>query len=181
MGKSLGGGLPLSATVGRREVLDFQSGSALFTMAGNATSCAAGMAVIDEIERLQLVERSALNGERMKQLLTDRLMEYDVVGDVRGKGMICGVELVTDRTSKDAEHHLTREDCLSRLGTRLDRLLRRQLGNVLEITPPLVIESAAIEQGVELLDRAIADVLDGAVSDETVAEYAGWQTRRDSR
>lgn len=174
MGKSLGGGLPLSATVGRREVLDFQSGSALFTMAGNATSCAAGMAVIDEIERLQLAERSALNGERMKQLLTDRLMEYDVVGDVRGKGMICGVELVTDRTSKDPNTTLPAKIVYRAWELGLIVYCAGNWGNVLEITPPLVIESAAIEQGVELLDRAIADVLDGAVSDETVAQYAGW-------
>jgi 4-aminobutyrate aminotransferase len=47
-------------------------------------------------------------------------------------------------------------------------------GNVLEITPPLLIDESGIEQGVEILDRAITDVLDGAVSDETVAQFAGW-------
>jgi 4-aminobutyrate aminotransferase len=174
VGKSLGGGLPLSAVVGRREVLDFQPGSALYTMAGNANSCAAGLAVIDEIERLDLVEQSARNGAILQQRLADRLMEYDVVGDVRGKGMICGVELVTDRTSKAPNTTLPAKIVYRAWELGMIVYYAGNWGNVLEITPPLVIEPDAIEQGVELLDRAIADVLDGAVSDETVAQYAGW-------
>lgn len=174
LGKSLGGGLPLSAVVGRREVLDFQPGSALFTMAGNATSCAAGLAVIEEIDRLGLVEQSARNGEMLRQLLTDRLMEYAIVGDVRGKGMICGVELVTDRVSKRPNTNLPARIVYRAWELGMIVYYAGNWGNVLEITPPLIIEPAAIEQGVELLDRAIADVLDGAVPDETIAQYAGW-------
>jgi 4-aminobutyrate aminotransferase len=174
MGKSLGGGLPLSAVVGRREVLDHETGSALFTMAGNGNSCAAGLAVVEEIERLGLIEQSLRNGARLKQLLTNRLMEYDIVGDVRGKGMICGVELVTDRASKDPNTTLPAKIVYRAWELGMIVYYAGNWGNVLEITPPLVIEPDAIEQGVELLDRAIADVLDGAVSDETVAPYAGW-------
>lgn len=174
LGKSLGGGLPLSAVVGRRDVLDFQPGSALFTMAGNGNSCAAGLAVLDEIERLGLIEQSARHGALMKELLTDRLMEYGIVGDVRGKGMICGVELVTDRESKEPNTTLPAKIVYRAWELGMILYYAGNWGNVLEITPPLVIEQDAIEQGVELLDRAIADVLDGAVSDETIAHYAGW-------
>lgn len=174
LGKSLGGGLPLSAIVGRREVLDFEPGSALFTLAGNGASCAAGLAVLDEIERLDLVCASAVNGELMKQLLTNRLMEYDIVGDVRGKGMICGVELVEDRAGKEPNTSLPAKIVYRAWELGMIVYYAGNWGNVLEITPPLVIEQEAIEQGVEILDRAIADVLDGAVSDEAVAAYAGW-------
>lgn len=174
LGKSLGGGLPLSAIVGRREVLDFQAGSALFTMAGNGNSCAAGLAVIDEIDRLDLIRASAENGALLKQQLTDRLMEYDIVGDVRGKGMICGVELVTDRETKEPNTILPAKVVYRAWELGLIVYYAGNWGNVLEITPPLVIDQQGIEQGVEILDRAIADVLDGAVSDETVAGYAGW-------
>lgn len=174
LGKSLGGGLPLSAIVGRREVLDFQPGSALFTMAGNGNSCAAGLAVIEEIERLGLIEQSARNGALLKQRLTDRLMEYSIVGDVRGKGMICGVELVTDRESKEPNTTLPAKIVYRAWELGMIVYYAGNWGNVLEITPPLVIEPEAIEQGVEILDRAISDVLDGAVSDEAVAGFAGW-------
>lgn len=174
LGKSLGGGLPLSAIVGRREVLDFQPGSALFTMAGNGNSCAAGLAVIEEIERLGLVERSATNGAALHRLLTERLLEHSIVGDVRGKGMICGVELVEDRRSKEPNTALPAKIVYRAWELGMIVYYAGNWGNVLEITPPLVIETDAIEQGVEILDRAIADVLDGAVSDETVAGFAGW-------
>jgi 4-aminobutyrate aminotransferase len=174
LGKSLGGGLPLSAIVGRRDVLDFQPGSALFTMAGNGTSCAAGLAVLDEIERLDLVQRSAQNGVLLKQRLNDRLMEYDVVGDVRGKGMICGVELVEDRESKEPNTTLPAKIVYRAWELGMIVFYAGNWGNVLEITPPLVIDEAGMEQGVEILDRAIADALDGAVSDEKIAQFAGW-------
>ncbi len=174
LGKSLGGGLPLSAVVGSADVLDFRAGSALFTMGGNATSCAAGLAVIDEIDRMGLVEQSARNGALLERLLTDRLMEYDIVGDVRGKGMIAGVELVTDRESTNPNTTLPAKIVYRAWELGMIVYYAGNWGNVLEITPPLVIEPEAIEQGVELLDRAIADVLDGAVPDETVAQYAGW-------
>ncbi len=149
LGKSLGGGLPLSAIVGRREVLDFQSGSALFTMAGNGNSCAAGLAVLDEIERLELIEKSANNGALLKQLLTDRLMEYEFVGDVRGKGMICGVELVEDRVGKEPNTNLPAKIVYRAWELGMILYYAGNWGNVLEITPPLVIEQEAIEQGVE--------------------------------
>jgi 4-aminobutyrate aminotransferase len=174
LGKSLGGGLPLSAIVGRRDVLDFQTGSALFTMAGNGTSCAAGLAVLDEIERLDLVRKSAQNGILLKQRLTDRLMEYEIVGDVRGKGMICGVELVEDRASKMPNTIMPAKIVYRAWELGMIVFYAGNWGNVLEITPPLLIDESGIEQGVEILDRAIADVLDGAVSDETVAQFAGW-------
>lgn len=174
LGKSLGGGLPLSAIVGRRDVLDFQPGSALFTMAGNGNSCAAGLAVIEVIERLNLIDQSARNGALLKHLLTDRLKEYEIVGDVRGKGMICGVELVTDRESKEPNTTLPAKIVYRAWELGMIVYYAGNWGNVLEITPPLVIDPEAIEQGVEILDRAIADVLDGAVPDEAVAAFAGW-------
>lgn len=174
LGKSLGGGLPLSAIVGRREVLDFQPGSALFTLAGNANSCAAGLAVIEEIERLELCERAARNGALLMQRLADRLLEYDIVGDVRGRGLIGGVELVEDRESKEPNRRLPAKIVYRAWELGLIVYYAGNWGNVLEITPPLIIEQDAIEEGVELLDRAIADVLDGAVADEKVAPFAGW-------
>ncbi|MDI3341158.1 MAG: aspartate aminotransferase family protein, partial [Sphaerobacter sp.] len=101
LGKSLGGGLPLSAIVGRQELLDAGTGVALFTVSGNATSCAAGLATLEVIEREGLVERAAATGVYLHQRLAEVLGTYDIVGDVRGLGMIQGVELVTDRASKE--------------------------------------------------------------------------------
>ncbi len=88
--------------------------------------------------------------------------------------MICGVELVTDRESKEPNTTLPAKIVYRAWELGMIVYYAGNWGNVLEITPPLVIEPEAIEQGVEILDRAISDVLDGAVSDEAVAGFAGW-------
>jgi len=174
LGKSLGGGLPLSAIVARREILDVGTGLALFTAAGNATSCTAGLATVEAIERQGLVERSAENGRYLNERLTEALSKYEVVGDVRGLGMIQGVELVTDRTSKEPNQPAAAKIVYRAFELGLIVYYAGNWGNVLEITPPLILTRDEIDEGVAILDRAIADVLDGKISDETVASYAGW-------
>ena len=104
------------------------TGAALFTASGNATGCAAGLAVLDEIERLDLVQRSAELGGYLHECLVDALGDVEIVGDIRGLGMIQGVELVKDRASREPEPACRRQSRLPRLGARPDRLLRGQLG-----------------------------------------------------
>jgi 4-aminobutyrate aminotransferase len=174
LGKSLGGGLPLSAIVGRKEILDVAPGIALFTMVGNSTSCAAGIATLEEIERLGLVARSRQAGDRMLQGLTTALGGFDIVGDIRGKGMILGVELVEDRASKSPNTRLPAKIVYRAWQLGLIVYYAGNWGNVLEFTPPLIIGDADIDAGIAILKQAFEDVLDGAVSDEDVAAYAGW-------
>jgi 4-aminobutyrate aminotransferase len=174
LGKSLGGGLPLSALVGRKEVLDVEGGLALFTSSGNAACCAAGLAVIEEIERLGLVGQAAENGRFLNQRLTESLMKYDVVGDVRGLGLIQGVELVKDRATKEPNQAIAAKIVYRAHELGLIVFYAGNWGNVLEITPPLILTKDELDRGVAILDQAVRDVLDGKVSDETVAEYAGW-------
>jgi 4-aminobutyrate aminotransferase len=174
LGKSLGGGLPLSAVVARREILDVGTAIALFTTAGNATSCAAGLATVEEIARLGLVEQSAVNGHYLNRRLSETLLKYEIVGDVRGLGMIQGVELVTDRQSKDPNQVAAAKIVYRAFELGLIVYYAGNWGNVLEITPPLILTRDEIDEGVAILDQAIADVLDGRISDETVAQYAGW-------
>lgn len=174
LGKSLGGGMPLSAIVGRKEILDVAPGFALFTMVGNSTSCAAGVATLEEIERLGLVEQSRRSGERMLNRLSEELGGFEIAGDVRGKGMILGVELVDDRQTKSPNTRLPAKIVYRAWQLGLIVYYAGNWGNVLEFTPPLVIEDGDIDEGVAILKTSIEDVLDGAVSDEEVAQYAGW-------
>lgn len=173
LGKSLGGGLPLSAIVARSEVLDVGTGLALYTISGNATSCAAGLATIDVIERDGLVARSAIGGARLSSGL-QALRRYDQVGDVRGLGMICGVELVEDRTSKKPDQRMAAKVVYRAWQLGLIVFYAGMWGNVIEITPPLILDDAEIDEGIAILDQAIADVLDGRVSDDDIATFAGW-------
>jgi 4-aminobutyrate aminotransferase len=174
LGKSLGGGLPLSAIVGRREVLDVDTGIALFTLAGNATSCAAGLAVIEEIERQKLVEYAAAGGKRLHEKLVEQLSQFEIVGDIRGLGMIQGVDLVTDRTSKEPNQPMAAKIVYRAWQLGLIVYYAGNWGNVLEITPPLILDDEQIDEGVSMLAQAFDDVLAGKVSDEDVARFAGW-------
>jgi 4-aminobutyrate aminotransferase len=174
LGKSLGGGMPLSAVVARREVLDAASGAALFTASGNATGCAAGLAVLDEIERLDLVTQSEQNGRYLHDCLMQALGDIEIAGDIRGLGMIQGVELVKDRTSKAPNQPAAAKVVYRAWELGLIVYYAGNWGNVLEITPPLIMTRMEIDEGVAILRQAIHDVLDGKVSDETVAPFAGW-------
>jgi 4-aminobutyrate aminotransferase len=174
LGKSLGGGLPLSAIVGRAEVLDADTGVALFTTVGNATSCAAGLATIEIIERDGIVARAAEHGEYLQACLVQALDQYEIVGDIRGLGMIRGVELVEDRTGKRPNQPAAAKIVYRAWELGLIVYYAGNWSNVLEITPPLIISRAEIEQGVAILAEATGDVLAGRVSDEAVAAFAGW-------
>ena len=174
LGKSLGGGLPLSAVVGRADVLD--SGFAGFTTSGNAACCAAGLATVDEIERLGLAERSAENGAYLQARLREVLGGYGIVGDVRGMGMIQGVDLVEDRATREPNRDAAAKITYRAWELGLVFYYAGSFGNVLEMTPPLIMTRDEIDEGVAILDRAFRDYLEGAVPDEAVADFAGWLT-----
>lgn len=163
LGKSLGGGLPLSAVIGPREILDATTASAVFTTAGNGPCAAAGIAVLESIREQRLVE----NAERMGSVLRAQLRQIaaaqPLIGDVRGMGLISGVELVTDPDSKTPARVETASVCLRAAELGLIVFYVGMRSNVLEITPPLTISADEIRLGCELLAEAIGDVGDGRV------------------
>jgi 4-aminobutyrate aminotransferase len=174
LGKSLGGGMPISAVVGRKELLDQGAATNMYTMAGNPVSCAAALANLDEIEERQLAARAA----RIGGLLLDRLRalqrDHPLVGDVRGLGLMLGVENVRDRGTKEPADRESAKIVYRAYELGLMVFYGGIYSNVLEITPPLTLTEAEVEEGVAILDQAIGDVEAGRVPDERVAEYAGW-------
>jgi 4-aminobutyrate aminotransferase len=173
LGKSLGGGLPVSALIGTPEVLDIGTGLALYTISGYSAGSAAALATLDRIDELGLVSSAAEVGAYLLDRL-QTLRKYDEVGDVRGMGMICGVDLVTDRKSKEPNQIFAAKVVYRCWQLGLILFYAGAWGNVLEITPPLILTQAEVDEGVRILDQAMADVRGGAVSDEDVAPYAGW-------
>ena len=106
--------------------------------------------------------------------MSEALSKYEIVGDVRGLGVIQGVELVTDRASKEPNQPAAAKIVYRAFELGMIVYYAGNWGNVLEITPPLILRREEIDEGVAILDQAIADVLAGKVSDETVAQFAGW-------
>ena len=109
-GKSLGAGVPVSAAVGPAAVLDEPGASALLTQAGNPYSTAVARAVLATYRAEGLVERAAQAGERLRQGLREATAHLDVVGDVRGRGLAIGVDLVTDRAGRAEDERLRRAE-----------------------------------------------------------------------
>ncbi len=172
LGKSLGGGLPLSAVVARQEILDV--GFALFTTTGNALSCTSALATIEAIEQDGLVENARRVGAYLHHKLRALQAKHTLIGDVRGVGMVQGVELVKDRTTKEPATAETAKVAYRAFELGLLVFYVGTFFNVLEITPPLIMTEAEIDEGVAILDQAISDVVAGKVSDAAIAKYAGW-------
>jgi 4-aminobutyrate aminotransferase len=102
------------------------------------------------------------------------LGDVEIVGDIRGLGMIQGVELVTDRATREPNQPAAAKIVYRAWELGLILYYAGNWANVLEITPPLILTRAEIEEGVSILQQAVRDVHDGKVSDETVAAFAGW-------
>ncbi|MCB1446524.1 MAG: aspartate aminotransferase family protein [Rhizobiaceae bacterium] len=171
-GKVIGAGLPLSAAVGPKEILDGPAASALLTTAGNPICTAVGRQVLRTLVEEDLPARAHAAGERFMAGLRELMPASDVIGDVRGHGLAIGLELVTDRASMTPDHKLTQKVVYRAF--ELGAVVHYVGGNVLEITPPLVITDREVDQAVDILGRAIADAAAGRVDDEKVAPFAGW-------
>jgi 4-aminobutyrate aminotransferase len=171
-GKSLGAGVPISAAVGPAEVFDEPAASALLTTAGNPFSTAVARAVLATIEKEGLVENAAVTGRRLREGLRQATDHLDVVGDVRGRGLAIGVDLVTDRETRQRDRPLAAK-AVYRVW-ELGGVVYYVGGNVLEVTPPLVIDNDEVDRAVELLARGIGEAAAGRVPDERIAEFAGW-------
>ncbi|HLB07274.1 MAG TPA: aminotransferase class III-fold pyridoxal phosphate-dependent enzyme [Alphaproteobacteria bacterium] len=174
-GKGLGGGLPLSALVGPKAVLDCAPAFALQTTAGNPVATAAARAVLATIRAEGLTERVAAKGAKLMEGLRALGNKHETIGEVRGRGFAVGIDLVEDRASKEPVPVVTTAKVIYRayeLGCAF--IYVGLAGNVLELTPSLLLSDAEAEEGIGLIDRALADVAQGKVSDEAVKPFMMW-------
>ena len=171
LGKPLGSGLPISALVGRSELVDYQPATHLMTTAGAPLCAAAANGTIDAIEADGLPERAARLGDRLHEALRAETADVAAVRDVRGRGLMQGVELVDPETGAPDADRTAR----TALRARQLGLLLAYVGmdsNVLEITPPLTIPEPLLKEGVARLGRAIREA--DQVGERLLAPFAGW-------
>jgi 4-aminobutyrate aminotransferase len=173
MGKPLGGGLPLSAVLGRRELLDADA-FALYTLGGSPVPAAAGLATLDVIEREALIANAEKMGARLLEGLRALMDDHALIGDVRGRGLMLGMELVRSRETREPagrEAAMLAYRCFE-LGLLV--IYCGLDGNVIEMTPPLTLTEPDVDEGLRILDRALADVEAGTVDASKVDRFAGW-------
>lgn len=173
-GKGLGGGLPVSAAVGPEAIMNHKAAFSFQTVHGNPVCAAAGLAVLRTIERERLADSAAEVGRHLLALLRGLKNTHAIIGDVRGRGLSIGVELVSDRASKAPAR--TEAALIIHRAFELGLVLY-YVGihsNVLELTPPLTLTPEQASAGVALLDQAMSDVMSGRVDRSALADFAGW-------
>ena len=156
--KAMGNGVPIGATLARAEVADAFKGLTIATFGGNPVSSVAARAVIEVIEEENLLENCHTVGAYFRQQLEKLKEKHPAIGDVRGMGLMQGLELVKDRKTKEPAPQATNqvmELC------RANGLLVGKgglFGNVLRISPPLTIGKAEADEAARILDKAFAEV-----------------------
>ena len=157
--KSLGGGLVLSATIGRRKIMDsVDVGGVGGTYGGNPLSCVAALKALEAIEEDKLVDRATKLGKISKARLENMKEKYDIIGDIRALGSVIGVELVKNRKTKEpaaAETKAILKNCQER---GLLIMSCGPLHNVLRLIFPLVIKEEELAKGLDILEDAVREV-----------------------
>jgi 4-aminobutyrate aminotransferase-like enzyme len=159
LGKGIGSGMPISAVVARGEILSaLERGEMSSTTGGNPLSCAASLAVFEIIEKEKLVEKAASNGAFLKEKLLELKDKHKMIGDVRGMGLVYGIEYVKDRKSKEPAPDLVREIVLKCVENGLMVGKLGIHGNVMRVAPPLVITPELVDESVAILGRVLSKI-----------------------
>jgi len=156
MAKALASGLPLGATIARAKIMDWEGGSHASTFGGNPLSCVAAMAVIDTIKEHNLLENAARQGNYIMKRLRELAEQSEIIGDVRGKGLMIGVEIVEDKDSKKPAPNLAKE-IMMRSWKRGVAIITCGV-STLRIAPPLIITRELVDAALEIVEDTIREV-----------------------
>jgi len=158
LAKGLGSGIPCAAVVGRGEIMDvLDPGELGSTNGGNPMSSRAALAAIEIIEREKLPQRAAKLGKQIDARFESMCKRHKAIGDVRGQGLVYGIEMVSDRRKKTPDKELTKRVVWEAYQRGLCLIAPIGLyGNVIRIAPPLVITEAQLDEGLDIFEEALA-------------------------
>ncbi|MGI9476090.1 MAG: aspartate aminotransferase family protein [Hyphomicrobiaceae bacterium] len=163
--KTLGGGLPLSAAITSTEIEEAaqRAGFTFYTShVSDPLLANVGIAVLQTITREELMPRAVTMGAYLNKGLRDLQQRHEAIGDIRGDGLLVGVELVKDRHGREPYHELgalTTERCFE-LGLSMNIRRRPERGSVWRIAPPLTVTEDEVDRAVSILDQALTESLD---------------------
>jgi 2,2-dialkylglycine decarboxylase (pyruvate) len=164
LSKTLGAGLPLAAVLTTAEIEEqaHERGFLFYTThVSDPLPAAVGLAVLDVLAREHLIDRAQQAGARLREGLLELQQQHECIGDVRGRGLLQGVELVADRTSRkpapETGSAISRR-CFE-LGLSMNIVQLPAMGSIFRIAPPLTVTDAELDLGLDILDRAISDIV----------------------
>lgn len=154
--KGIANGAPLGATVATAEVADSFQGLTISTFGGNPVSCTAALTTIEVMEEENLPQNAQVAGDYLRQKLEELKGKYPLIGDVRGMGLIQGVELVREHKEPARQEILQVFEATKRRGLLIGK--GGLYGNVIRIAPPLNIGKADVDAAIQIFDEAFAEV-----------------------
>lgn len=160
-GKAIAVGHCLSAVVARGEMMTWPPGSHFFTPAANPMSCAAALASLDTLRKMRLPQHAEKIGRRIMKRLREMRERHELIGDVRGKGLMIGVELVKDRKTKEPARIETGRVSWRAFEKGLAMSYYGTYSNVLRISPPLVLTEKEADKAMDMLEESLMDVKSG--------------------
>lgn len=155
--KGLGSGMPIGAVIARESVMKWERGAHGSTFGGNPVCCAAALATLDLVER-ELADNARVMGARLLSAMQGLMERHPAIGDVRGLGLMVGVELVADRTTRAPAKELVEE--LVQRAFRRGLLILGAGRSSLRLAPPLVIDDYDVGVAVATIDEILSDVGD---------------------
>jgi 4-aminobutyrate aminotransferase len=154
MAKGIASGMPLGIMMSRADIMDWVPGSHASTFGGNPVCIAAALATLDVIEKEGLLANSAEVGSHMLKRMADWPRKHKLVGDVRGRGLMVGVEIVKDKKTK--EYGAAERDRIIELAFERGLLFLGCGPSTIRIAPPLVVSKDEADVAVDVLDECIA-------------------------
>jgi len=155
--KSLASGMPLAATIGKKEIMEsLDSPAHTFTTSGNPICCAASLATLDVLAQQKLKERSVTEGLYVENRFKELQMRFKEIGDVRFYGLNGGIELVKDRQTKEPDPDFANK--VIYYAFQHGVIIITLKGNVLRFQPPLVITREELDQALNVLEKAFTAV-----------------------
>lgn len=153
--KGLGSGMPIGAFIAREEISTWKPGSHGSTFGGNPVCCAAALATLDLVER-ELMPNARVQGERLMKGLKTLADKHGVIGDVRGRGLMQGIELVMDRATREPAGDLARK--LMDLAFKKGLLTLAAGRNALRFAPPLVVDQEDVDIALNILEQSLSEM-----------------------
>jgi 4-aminobutyrate aminotransferase len=153
--KGLGSGMPIGAIIARESVMKWTRGSHGSTFGGNPVCCAAALATLDLVQT-SLMDNAAKMGNRLLTGLRKLQDKHKIIGDVRGVGLMIGVEFVKDRATREPATHFVGE--LEQLAFRRGLLLLGCGKSIIRIAPPLVLSPYDVDTGLSILDSCLTEL-----------------------